>query len=250
MNPLANLATDKSINEAADSVGADYSVLDSGVYAATVTLAYLKKAASGAMALALTLKTAAGREFQQTLWMTSGTAKGGKNYYEKDGERFYLPGFTLANHLCMLTLDQEISQLTPEVKVISLYSPEAKAEVPTKVDMFMDLIGKEVFAAVFKQTVDKTKKNDAGVYEPTGETRDENEVDKFFHSPTEMTVAELRAKAAEATFINTWKAKNEGKTKMKAKSAGKAAGGTGPVAGAFGAAANTTKKPASSLFAA
>lgn len=250
MNALANLATDKSIKEDTDSVGSDFSALESGVYAAKVTLAYLKKAASGALALALTLKTEAGREIQQTLWMTSGTEKGCKNYYEKDGERFYLPGFTHANNLSLLTMDQEISQLTTEVKVISLYSAEAKADVPTKVDMFMDLIGKDIFVALFKQTVDKTKKNDAGVYVPTGETRDENEVDKFFHSPTQMTVAELRAKATEATFVNTWKTKWYGKTKNKSKSAGKAAGGTAPVAGAFGAAANTAKKPSSSLFAA
>ena len=250
MNPLANLATDKSIKEDTDSVGQDYSALESGCYAVKITLAYLKKATSGAMALALTMQNDAGREINQTLWMTSGTAKGCKNFYEKDGEKFYLPGFTHANNLALLAMDQEISQLTTEVKVISLYSSEAKADVPTKVDMFMDLIGKEVFTGLIKQTVDKTKKNDAGVYEATGETREENEIDKFFHSPSQMTVAELRAKATEATFMATWKTKNDGKTKNKAKSAGKAAGGTGPVAGAFGAAANTAKKPSSSLFAA
>lgn len=244
MSLLSNLSTDASVTEEKDSVGSS-GPLDSGLYKSTVALAYVTKSAGGAMGLVLNLKTEAGREIRQTLWMTSGTAKGGKNYYEKDGEKFYLPGFNHANSLALLTCGKEISELDTETKVVNVYSAEAKSEVPTKVEMLMDLLGKEIIVGVLRQTVDKTKKNDAGVYEPTGETRDENEIDKLFRAKDRMTTAEIRAQAENATFIDTWDAKHSGTVKMKAKGAS----GTPGAPKAAGAPAAAAKKPTTSLFA-
>ena len=246
MSLLASLATDSSVTEEKDSVGSS-GPLDSGLYKATIALAYVTKSAGGAMGLVLNLKTEANREIRQTLWMTSGTAKGGKNYYEKDGEKFYLPGFNHANSMALLTCGKEISELDTETKVVNVYSAEVKSEVPTKVEMLMDLLNKEVILGLIRQTVDKTKKNDAGVYEATGETRDENEIDKIFRARDRMTTAEIKAQAETATFADTWDAKNTGKTRMKAKGAAGTAGAPGaPKAAGAPAAA---KKPSTSLFA-
>lgn len=245
MSLLANLSTDSSISEEKDSVGSG-GPLESGLYAATVALAYITKASSGAMGLVLNLKTDAGKEIRQTLWMTSGTAKGGKNYYEKDGEKHYLPGFNHANSLALLTVGKEISAMETETKVVNVYSAEAKSEVPTKVEMLMDLIGKEILVGLIKQTVDKTKKNDnTGIYEATGETRDENDIDKLFRARDRMTTAEIRAQAEKAAFVDTWSAKWTGNTRNKAKGAS----GTAGAPKAAGAAAAATKKPTTSLFA-
>ena len=242
---LSNLSTDASVTEEKDSVGSS-GPLDSGLYKSTVALAYVTKSAGGAMGLVLNLKTEAGRELRQTLWMTSGTAKGGKNYYEKDGEKFYLPGFNHANSLALLTCGKEISQLDTETKVVNVYSAEAKSEVPTKVEMLMDLLGKEIIVGVLRQTVDKTKKNEAtGTYEPTGETRDENEIDKLFRARDRMTTAEIKAQAEAASFIDTWDAKHTGTVKMKSKGAS----GTPGAPKAAGAPAAAAKKPTTSLFA-
>ena len=245
MSLLASLATDSSIADEKDSVG-NGGPLESGLYLTTVAMAYLTKAASGALGMVLTLKTEAGKEIRQTLWMTSGTAKGCKNYYEKDGEKNYLPGFNHANSLALLTCGKEISQLETETKVVNVYSAEAKSEVPTKVEVPMDLLGKEILVGLIKQTVDKTKKNDAGVYEATGETRDENDIDKLFRAKDRMTTAEIRAQAESATFADTWEAKWTGNTKNKAKGASGTAGAP-KAAGAPAAAA--AKKPTNSLFA-
>lgn len=244
MSLLANLTTDDTIANEKDSIGSGGPV-DSGVYAAKIALAYLTKAASGAVGLVLNLKTDAGREIRQTLWMTSGTAKGGKNYYEKDGQKHYLPGFNLANSLALLTVGKEISTVDTETKVVSVYSPEAKAEVPTKVEVPVELLGQEILVGVIKQVVDKTVKNDAGVYVPTGETREENDIDKFFRARDRMTTAEIRAKAEAATFIDQWAEKWTGRTRERAKGAAGAAG----VPGVAAPAAAGTKKPTTSLFA-
>lgn len=246
MSMLKNLTTDESISNERDSVG-NNGPLESGLYAATISMAYLNKSAGGALGLVVNMKTSAGREVRQTLWMTSGTAKGGKNYYEKDGQKNYLPGFIHANALALLTTGTEISDLDTETKVVNVYSPEAKAEVPTKVEVVMDLLGKEIVVGLIKQKVDKTKKNDStGIYEPTGETREENEIDKLFRAKDRMTTAEIRSKAAEAQFAKVWEDKWTGLTRDKSKGTSGAAG-MPKVPGA--AAAAGSKKPTASLFA-
>ena len=248
MNMFANLTTDDSIASEKDSVGGGSGPLASGLYPMTVAMAHIGVSAGGAQSLVLSLKTEAGQEVRQTLWMTSGTAKGGKNYYEKDGVKNYLPGFLLAQSLCLLAAGKEIAETDIQDKVINLYSYDAKAEVPTKVKVVMDLLNQPILVGMIKQTVDKNAKNDAGVYVATGETREENEIDKLFHAESRLTTAELKAKATEPSFVNTWSTKHTGITRNKAK--GAAAGGTAGAPRLAGAgAAPAVAKPKSSLFA-
>lgn len=246
MSLLANLATDASITEEKDSVGSG-GPLDSGLYNSTVAMAYLIKSDGGALGLVLNLKTDTDKEIRQTLWMTSGTAKGGLNYYtDKNGAKQYLPGFNHANSLALLTCGKEISALDTETKVVKVYSKEAKAEIPTKVEVPMDLLGKEILVGLIRQTVDKTAKNAlTGIYEPTGETRDENEIDKLFRAKDRMTTAEIRAQAEAPAFVETWATKWAGKTRDKTKGTSGTPGAPKPA----GAPAAVAKKPTTSLFA-
>lgn len=244
MSLLKNLTTDDSIDNEKDSVGGG-GVLESGLYPATINLAYVTKSQGGATGLVVHAKTEFGRDIRQTLWMTSGTAKGGKNYYEKDGKKNYLPGFLAANALALLTVGKEIHELDTETKVVNVYNKDAKAEVPTKVEVPVALLGQQVIFGLVKNVVDKTQKNEAtGIYEATGETREENEIDKFFRASDRKTTAEIRGQAEDAVFIDTWEKKWAGQVRNKAK--GVAA--NAPTMGAPRAAA--TKKPTSSLFAA
>ena len=245
MSLLSTLTSDASIANEKDSVGGG-GVLDSGLYPATVTLAYAQKSEGGALGLVLQAKTNQGRDIRQTLWMTSGTAKGCKNYYEKDGVKNYLPGYVAANALALLTTGKEISELDTETKVDNVYNKDAKAEVPTKVEAIVDLMGQEILIGVIKQTVDKTQKTDAGTYVPTGETRDENEIDKFFRASDRKTTAEIRAQAEEAAFADVWEKKWAGVTKDRA-SKGAGVAGVPKLGAAANAGAN--KKPTTSLFA-
>jgi hypothetical protein len=239
---LSNLQTNDDIAIDNDYVGG-FKVLDSGVYHITVELAYVTVSQGGAMALNIVAKTAEGAKLSQQLYMTSGTAKGGKNTYtDKNGAPQYLPGFVAANTLSLLTTGKEIGQLAAEKKVINLYDYDAKKDLPTTVDMFVDLIGMEVKAGVEKQVVDKNAKNDAGVYVPTGETREQNELVKFFRVRDNMSVTEIQAQATEAVYIDVWTDQNEGVTKQKAKGA---TTGSTPGAPAKAAGANAPK----SLFA-
>jgi hypothetical protein len=248
MSMLKQLSSDESISNEKDSVGFN-GPLDSAIYKSSISLAYLQKSDGGALGLVLNAKTADGREIRQTLWMTSGTAKGCKNFYvDKEGAKHYLPGFNLANSLALLTTGKEISELDTETKVVNVYSAAVKGDVPTKVEMVMDLLGKDINIGLLKQTVDKTAKVDGGGYEPTGETRDENEIDKFFRARDNMTTAELRAEATEAVFAATWTSKWVGQVRNKATVA-KGSRGTAGAPKVAGAIAGAAKKPANSLFA-
>lgn len=253
MSLLKNLTSESGIQDEKDSLGGGSRILESGLYGTKVTMAYVTTSQGGAIGLVVGMKTDDGREIRQTLWMTSGKEKGCKNFYEKDGQKHYLPGYLLANSLCLLTVGKEISELDTEKKVVKVYSADAKTEVPTQVDMLTDLIGQEIITAVIKQVVDKTRKNETTKqYEPTGETKEENEIDKFFRARDKMTVAEIKAQAEAPIFYSAWDDKWTGKVKERAKGAAGNTGTAGAPKGAspFGAPkAPTTGKPTSSLFA-
>lgn len=242
MSLLSNLTTSNEIADEKDSVGGGF-VLDSGLYPAKVTLAYLSKSDGGALALNLHLQTEAGKDIRQQLWMSSGTAKGGHNYYiDRNGDKQYLPGFLHANSLALLTVGKEISQLETETKVVNVYSKAASAEVPTNVEMITELLGQDIIVGLIKQIVDKTQKNEAtGEYVPTGETREENELDKLFRARDSKTTAEIKAQAPEAVFIHTWKKKWDGQVKDKSTKTAGTTGAPKPTAPAAG-------KPQNSLF--
>jgi hypothetical protein len=242
---FADIKAEEGIATEKDSVGTG-GVFDSDLYEFTVKLAYGTVAASGARGLVVNLEAANKRTLRTTLWMTSGKEKGGKNYYEKDGVKHYLQGYLLAESLALLTVGKPISEIETEEKVAKIYDFDAKAEVPTKVQMAVELIGKPILAGVLKQVVDKNVKQADGSYAPSGQTREENEIDKFFRVRDRMTTAEIRAQAEVASFVDTWVEKNKGRVVNKAKGAGGTVGA--PKAGGAGAAAGTAK-PKTSLFA-
>ena len=236
MSILNKLKSDDTIENEKDSVGGS-GPLASGLYQATIKMAYVTTAASGAIGLVTHLATDKG-EHRETLWMTSGTAKGGNNYYlTKDGEKRYLPGFLNANALALLTVGKEISELDTEKKVTNVYNPELKKEVATQVDVPVDLLNKEVLIGIIKETVPKNTKDADGNYVPTGETREQATLDKVFRASDKKTTAEIRSED-EASFYEVWNDKWEGKVRDRTKG----------VTASTPAANSQVKKPTTSLF--
>lgn len=216
MTFLANLKTDSSIEDEKDILGG-FQPLESGLYEHKVALAYVDKSKGGATSLNLHLVDDKGTESRFALWMISGDAKGNKNYYERDGKKNYLPGFIAANSLCLLTVGKEISEMELEEKVISLYSRDAGGEVPTKVQVLVELTNQEILTGVIKQIVDNNTQDASGKWVPSGDTREENEIDKFFRASDRMTTSEIRGKAEKAVFADTWEKKWTGVTRNRAK---------------------------------
>lgn len=249
MGILSNVKNDETIQSQGDSLGGGFMV-DSGVYPCEIEMAYVDVADSGAISLNVHLKTDSGALLRNQLWIQSGKAKGGNNYYvDKKGNKQYLPGYNQAEALALLTVGKHVNELVDEEKVIKLYNFDAKAELPTKVSVLTELLGQQVTVGVIKQVVDKNVKTDDGnghiTYAPSGETREENEIDKFFRAKDNMTVTEIRAEAETAEFIDAWEKKWKGQVKNKAK--GAAATGATPGAPAAGG-SGATAAPQKSLF--
>ena len=215
MSLLKNLETKANVEGEKDVLGGG-GVLDTNVYPMKVKVAYFTTAASGAVAINLQ-GDVDGKEVRQQFWVLSGNDKGNKNTYTKDGKEYYLPSFLTANSLALLTVGKELSQLDVEKKVIKLYDFEAKEERPTEVDVLVELTGQLIQAGIQKQTVDKNEKGDDGKYHPTGETREINEIVKFFRYDDGLTVPEIEKGVTEAKFKDDWVAKWAGKVINKAK---------------------------------
>lgn len=237
MSNLNNLKSPANVKKETDSIGSF--ILDSAIYPMDVDLAFIGKSKGGAMSLTLHMSNG-NKSLKTTLWITSGNEKGNKTtYVDRNKNDVHLPGYLIANNLCLLTLGKEIHTLETEVKKVKLYDYDAGKELLKDVDVIVDLIGQKILAGVMKQIVDKNIKNDAGVYVPSGNTKEENEIDKLFRATDGKTVVEIDAKADEAEFIKTWEKKWTGIVKNRSK----ANKDSGAKAGAPAAAAAT-----SSLF--
>ena len=245
-------------------------VLDTDIYPAVIKYAYIGKAANSDarnMTLSLTIN---GKEVSRQIWMTN--RKGDVTYQDKkSGEEKNLPGYNQVNSLCMLLCSKEVGDMDVEEKILNLYDFDAKKELPQTVECFTELHGLPLQVAIQRVTVDKNKKNEStGEYEPTGETRDENEFIKFFPEDRLVTISEVAhyikslggdfeeilndgdlPKAVskmeeDGAYATTWLEKNRGQTWNKstgAKGEGKAfKGGKGASGG------GSTEKKKSSLF--
>lgn len=208
MNALFGNLKTEGLEEAQDRLGG-FRVLDSDAYTGEIKLAYAGKAASSnAMSLSVVLAHANG-EYRETFWVTN---KAGENFYTKQGEtkKHMLPGFIIANDLCRVTLNKELCEVLTEEKMINLYNSDQKKEIPTSVQMLTELLGKKVTFGIQKHLKNKQTKDNAGVYQDTAESREENVTDKIFHYPSNMTVVEALKGITTPGFYDEWLKVNKG----------------------------------------
>lgn len=234
MSLFKNLAEDSTIAADKDTVGggSKFAAWDSAAYPTVIELAYVDESKGGAMSVNFVFKTSDGKELRQNIYVTSGKEKGQLNYYlDKEGNKKYLPGFTQVNDICLLANGQALSDIETETKVLSLYNFDQKKEVPTKKEVLVDLIGKEIIIGVLKVVQDK--------YNKPGETQTVNEISKSFRADDKLTANEIRAEETQAQFYDAWVAKNVGVTVNKVGKSGNTA---------TAAAGTTAAAPKKSLF--
>jgi len=245
MTKMFGNLNDDGLEHSGDRLGTG-GVKESGPYQGIVKLAFAGKAlASNAQSVTLHIDLN-GYEYRETFWITN---RSGENFYadKKDATKKHpLPGYTSIDDVCLLTTGQPLTEQPTEEKVVNLYNFEARKDVPTTVPVLVDLLNKPITIGVIKQIVDKQQKNDAGTYVNTGETREENIVDKFFHTESRRTVTEIREGLEEPVFYDKWVAKNQDKTRNRAKGGGEGkTGAPGRPAGP-----GSSPAPVKSLFGA
>ena len=224
--------------EQSDFLGGSYT-LESGLYDGVVKLAYVMPSAKSKSKCVVTVIAYGGKEITDRTWIFN---KNGGATYEKDGKTRMLPGFETINDLCLMATGHPLADQTLEEKVIKVWDSLAEAEVDKNMPVITSILGKQVTAAILRVIENKQEKvgND---YVDTNMTREVNETDKYFHTPTKKTYVELKKGveiAQEDLFYTKWGEKNTGQTRNKFK---EVAGSAGAVKSGSG-----SPKPTKSLF--
>lgn len=232
----------EGMEETKDTLGG-FRALDSDAYEGVVKLAYAGRSSGGASFIGLHLMID-GKEYRENLYYTN---KQGENFYldKNTGKKRPMPAFTNVDELCLLTTGQPLENQETEERIVKLYDPTSKTETNQSVPVLIDVMDKPIIAGILKEIVDKTQKQPDGTYAATGETREENRVNKFFHAETQGTVNEYKHDQKLGEFYENWVAQNKGSVSDRSTKAGAAGARPGAPGASAGAPPQSTGK---SLF--
>jgi len=226
------------VEQESDYVGGGGFILDTDIYDLTVDMMYYGESAGGAAFLdcKFLVNGDPNKTYKERVYFSTGKAKGQVTYYEKNGKKFNLPGYTTLFNIIAVTCNQPLNAVLPtaEKKMVEIYDFDAKAEVATEVLVVTAAIGKSFKAAIKRILEMKQVKNDDGDYvDSQSETREKNELSSIFFTDM-MTVVEKTAKAEAPIhhdkWLKKWKDEVVDKTKGKVNStAGQS--NPGPAAG-------------------
>jgi hypothetical protein len=211
-NTFDLFASDADTEESGDVLpSAGFGPLDTGLYKMGITLAYLSESKNGAHGLNLHLKNAdgSGPVVRQTLWMTSGKAKGQRNSYVDDnGVKHKLPGMEQADNLHALLTGVMLIDADSDEKTVKLWNPATSKEENTPVTIIKGLMNQPVLIGLHKNRDNKMildKVTNKYVPDPSGKDRVYNEINKFFDADTGLTYAEKKAKTTDPAYLAKWK---------------------------------------------
>lgn len=238
-----NLKKQDDVKEEGDVIFG--SVLETNVYNFTVDSAYADESDGGAAFLRVSLISDEGRTLTQTVYFTSGDAKGNSITYDvKDkkrkptGEKRYLPGYVIASDIHEHITGIPLAEMVTENKLIKTWDNEAKKEVPQEKAVLTDLLGKSIKLGIQEQLVIKQVNKD-GKWVNSDDTRKQNEIVKVFNAETNQTTDE-KAANTEAQFMDKWIKSYAGKVidktggKVKAEASAKPTGSDTPKKKMFG----------------
>lgn len=220
MSILNSITTDNSAEEQDERVGG-FRLVDSDVYTAKIKLAYMLKSAKGAIGVALSFDID-GVEYRETIYISN---KNGETfYYKKDNNGNYTdkkvqqPGYQRVNSICRLAIDKQLSELSPEEKVLQIFDPEEKKEMPKSCEVLTELHGAEIKLAILKILENKSELGDDGKYHATNEEREVNNIDGVMVAGGDFdgaTVTEITKELPLGKFQKDWLDANKGKVRDK-----------------------------------
>lgn len=249
MTKMFGNLTGENLEQAQDRVGGGREITPTGVYDATVKMAYAGAAQSGAQFVQLILDVN-GQEVRETIYVTN---RKGENFFvdKNDSKKKHpLPGFTLIDDICLFTTEEPLAEQEVATKTVKVYDFDKRTDVPTEVPVLVNLLEKPIKIALLRRIENKEKKGDDGNYHPTGETRTVNVFEKALHPETGRTVNEYRHGIETAEYQEAFKKRwidedGRGKDDDRSSRGGASAGASGtgrPGAAAGGAAASPKKK--------
>jgi len=221
MSLLKNVVTSENVEEEKDVVGGGgKKVLPSGIYDATVNLAYIIESAKGALAVVLDLLVGEDT-VSQTIYFTN---RNKEATYTKNGKTFWMPGHAVLNSLSLLACGKDLlsEDLQTPDKTLMIFDFESKKELPKEVPVLTEWKDAKVKVAIMDvlEPVNKLNK-DTNEYEPSYDaqgnlmTRQFNDFVKFMRQRDSLTTTEIKNEETEATYATEWLAKWEDKQSDK-----------------------------------
>lgn len=208
MSKLFGNLNNDGLEEAKDRLGGGFQPRSTNIYDMEIVLFFAGESKEGAKFVTVHAKDAAGL-YRETVYITN---KKGENFFlNKDDKtkKVPLPGFTTIDDICLAATGLPLADQEWEEKVFNIFDYDAKKEVPTKVMCCPAVMGQTVSLGIQEVLEDKTKKNDqTGQYEPTGESKKTNNIQKVFHTESKVTMAEAR-NGQEAKFWDSWLERNK-----------------------------------------
>jgi len=179
-------------------------------------MAYAGQAKSGARFVAFNIDID-GRDYRETIYVTN---KNGDNWFpNKDDKtkKVPLPGFTTVDDICLVTTGAPLADQDDSIeqKMVNVYDPDAKKELPKSVPVLMNLLNKTVSLGITKSLENRQERSPNGDYVPKPETRETNTIEKVFDTESKLTVVEARRGVDKAAFWDAWEARNKGQTRDK-----------------------------------
>lgn len=249
LSSVFSTASDVSVPK--ERVPTGKGAIDSNYYPAIIEYAYLTESQNGAIGVVTSVKVKVnGNEVTkgETLWITN---RNKENFYkDKDGKKVVMPSFQTLTDIFGLITNNPIEGIEDDLeeRVIKVYDFEAKAEIPTQVNMITSLVGAPIGVLIQKVLRNKTAKQLDGSYADTAEFYETNQFAKFVDIETGLTLTEAIAGQTEPTFKTAWLKQNEGVTRdlRTIKEAGTTPATTSSTSTATNPTAGTT--PKKSLF--
>ncbi|MGB1226455.1 MAG: hypothetical protein ACPG9K_01075 [Poseidonibacter sp.] len=194
MSMFDNLEVESGIQKVEDTLGGFAKIEETGLNDFVIKKAYAGQSSGGAYSISLELEREDKATLRVTEYITSGAAKGCKNYYiDKSGNKQYLPGYNKMHSLdVLLTGADKPYPSTTEGKVM-LWDNDLKKEIPQEKQIISQWLGKKVKALVMKKLEDKQVKGQDGNYYPTAEIKEFYEVQHFLDADSGQTLNERTA---------------------------------------------------------
>jgi hypothetical protein len=183
-------------------------IKDAGVYPAVIDLAYTKYGQNGAKLLVVHFKEDIPEGAVTIRHTYVCTKNNGDRFIYSNGQKRYLRGWSEAEHLCQLSAKKGLLDVEFEEKTIELYDFDAGSNMPTKVPVCMDLLGKKVQIAIKKIRKNKRRKEGADWIE-TSDEKLSNELVKVFDT-SGRTFHEAKG-GMPPTWREQWVKENAGK---------------------------------------
>lgn len=180
--------------------------LETDIYTGVIKVVYAGTSKNGATSLNVIVDLG-DREYREILYVTN---RKGENFFERNGKKIPLPGFSIGNDLCLIASEKALAEQETEEKVVNVYDPDLKKEAPKNVPVLVGLTGKRVSLGITKELENKNEKQ-GDAYVAVAETRTVNKINKVFHPELKVTVVEATNKK-EATFWDVWLENKQGET--------------------------------------